>query len=434
MMRKAAVVALLPLLTAALGAQAIPIRGQRITGIPGSSGAERSLTVKVLPPEPHAPLRYVVSEPAYVAAFVIYPGAGVRLLYPDASSAERVQWAGYHTEQLFQAHFDNDLYDVVLGPTRSVSGGPAYLYVIASRYPLDVGRYVHRPMQLANAVGRSSARSFYADVAFDALVGNALSLGDDESWDADVYMLWPSSMSDRSAAQVPRISLRCSNGLTMIVPANYPFIGCPGDARLVPRAAQSATPVQQTASVEHPTVLPTIVGARRMPTPPNGKTAPQVTAFTAVTGVTNGTRAEASNAPTAVTIVEQPILLDRARFREHGEALRETHQRLDPGDRNERGGRDGHDRDFPRERARDRGQDDGRAGAPRLAPPPQLAPAPRLAPNPQSAPQQESAPRIERSAPPMGVPATSAPSGGHAAVNASGGAPATPRTAPVNQQ
>ncbi|MEO7218792.1 MAG: hypothetical protein ABI026_11410, partial [Gemmatimonadaceae bacterium] len=93
------------------------------------------LRVTVLPPTPqmHEPLRYQLSAPAYVAAFVVYPGSGVRLLYPLINTPERLQRAGYHADQLIGKSFDDDSYNVVLGPRVA---GPAYLYVIASRHPL----------------------------------------------------------------------------------------------------------------------------------------------------------------------------------------------------------------------------------------------------------------------------------------------------------
>ncbi|HEV2642075.1 MAG TPA: hypothetical protein VGT98_05190, partial [Candidatus Elarobacter sp.] len=358
---------------------------------------------------------------------------GVRMIYPEGNGAERVQWAGYHNEPLFQRNFDNDVYNVVLGPRGS---GPLYLYVIASRYPLDVARYVHRPTRLANSVGVNDSRSFYVDVAFDALVSNALSLGDETSWDADVYTLWPPYPSTALALrEIPLISLDCGNGSRVSVPANYPFIGCPG-WRVIPRPYQTNTttpqpvPAQKIATMPPPTVLPTIIGVRRVPSPPDGKsTEATLTAITAVTGVTSGTSGrspEPSAAP--VTVIERPILLDQSRARERSEAWRETHQ-----------GRD-HDGNRGDGRERARMDDAGGMRTPRLAPPPQLAPSPRLTPNPEPAPapapQRESPrmERVERAERPMASPPASSPapaaSTGHGAVNTSAGAPSTPRGSP----
>jgi hypothetical protein len=245
--------------------------------LPGEGGQE--VAVKLLPPDldMHQPLRFVLSEPAYVAAFIVYPGAGVRLLSPTIDTPERERPAGYNVDQLIGGWFDNDAYRVVLGPY--LSNGPAYLYVVASRNPLDVGRYVHRPMRLASAIGEKEARSFYSDVAFDALLNNAVSLGDDTSWDSDVYMLWPGADNGRSTTSTLRyVSLSCNDGSLQTVPENYPFIGCLGQQRLRPVVRVERQQVQQSVSAadqmrslqsqlkssapsQGATVLPTIIGA-----------------------------------------------------------------------------------------------------------------------------------------------------------------------------
>jgi hypothetical protein len=326
----------------------------------------------------------------------------------------------------------------VLGPTYRAGGGPVYLYVIASRYPLDVARYVHRPSQLARNVGVNNSRSFFVDVAFDALMNNALAVGDESSWDADVYMLWQQPVAGYTTPIVPMITLRCASGALLSLPANYPFVGCPGEPRVIPRATAPAAPVaqQQTASVESPTVLPSIVGARRMATDPDAKgDAARVAAFTVANGAETG-RTVAPAAPTPTAVVDRPILLDPERARVRSEAWRDAHQRRDPEMRNRE--RDGGNQ---ASWSRDRADDAAEARAPRMAPPPQMAPAPRLAPNPEAAPRSQEnprmeSPRIERapSPPPTAMPAPS-PSTGHGAVNASPGAPERPvATQPANRQ
>jgi hypothetical protein len=398
-MRRTAFIACVSLLAGALPAQTTPPRKF-------ADASDGSVKVAVLSPSPknHEPLRYELSEPAYVAAFVVYPGAGVRLLYPLVNSSERLQGAGYHTDALIGSWFDDPFYSVVLGPRLD---GPVYLYVIASRHPLDVARYVHRPMQLASAVGQVNARSFYADVAFDAIVNNAVSLGDEQSWDADVYMLWPKSATERQLARDNTPHLRyvaCANGTTQAVPDNYPFAGCPGDVRVRP-VVSPKPPVQQTASAKapttsapsatggaanlvvganSPTVLPTIIGKRPASpdrgTPAIGADASGRVSYTAANGAPPANAS--TNAPEKVTYTRgvapgvQLEVTDRSRIeRAHRRQL------------------EGHDaRPTPMN-----GQVVG--GNPRLAPNPQLAPNPRLAPAPvpaaNSAPARAAAPRGE---------------------------------------
>lgn len=431
-MRRIAFVALVPLVATTLAVQNSAAQVAR--GTPG----EQQVGVKILPPSPQTnePLRYALSEPAYVAAFIVYPGAGVRMIYP-LGNTEEIQYAGYHSDALYGLSFDNDLYNVALagGPEY----GPRYLYVIASRYPLDVAQYVHRPMELERAVGVNAARSFDTNWQFDALVNHVVSLGDDLSWDADVYMLWAQPVYPSASAyaygygygydngygydalgydnlNVYYHNIRCYDGRIITVPYNYPFVGCPGDARLVPNPNPPRLPATlvraSSKAPPPPTVLPTIVGVRRAPNNPEGQghiaesVAPRITAA----GGYDNTAAEAQSrmgqpaAPTVVIIPEyvQPIsprgwdqAHDRNRWRDHSDARR-----------------------------RDMGSPRAPAG-PTLAPAPRLAPAPQLAPPPlirppeiphyTAPPAQASRPEMHSAPPPPAPPRaqTSAPAHVH---------------------
>lgn len=388
-MRIATVVACVPLLAAALGAQT-PVNGR----LPGEGG--QGVTVKLLPPSPqtHEPLRYVLSEPAYVAVFVVYPGAGVRLLSPTIDTPERLHRGGYNTDQLIGGSFDDDIYHAVLGPTLP---GPAYLYLIASTHPLDVARYVHRPTALASAIGVREARSFYTDVAFDALLNNAVALGDDASWDSDVYMLWSSNgFATKSPDEISpdgRLSsyyarILCADGSTRIVPVNYPFSGCPGlpqirAANLAPaqvrQAASAASPPlnaiqQRVASAEAATVLPTIVGPHITDVQRRAAIERDVASQRAVyTTVANGEPVVAtpqgeagSQAQIQVIDVGSGRSLDAAR--RDRDAIRGEHRMQGGEELREQAGANGQNRTVGR--------------APQLPPNPQLAPNPVLAPAP----------------------------------------------------
>ena len=280
-MRKTAFFALVPLLAAGLQAQSVSARG----------GSE--IAVRVLSPSPltNEPIRFELSDPGYIAAFMIYPGHGVRLLYPESNGDEQLWSAGYHSTQLYTSRWDDDIYHAVLGGT---GFGPHYLYVIASRYPLQVSRFVHRPALLASSVGQTDARSFLVDVEFDALINNAIALGNDATWDADSYMLWPGSSIDAGSyaysygydggAYAMRYATRfitCYDGTVRAVPENYPFNSCGHRQR--PYVTHVPTAVGgQIARVTPPTVLPSIVGGRSTRTAVKAPTpGPSVTAFTA---------------------------------------------------------------------------------------------------------------------------------------------------------
>jgi hypothetical protein len=401
-MRMTAVFACVPLLAAALGAQAT-------TSAPIAGEGGQGVKVLLLPPAAHAPLRFVLSEPAYVAAFIVYPGAGVRLLYPTVDAPEQLHESGYNVEQLFGDSFDDDVYHVVLGPT---FGGPSYLYVIASRNPLDVARYVHRPMTLATSVGVQASRSFYSDVAFDALLNNAISLGDDTSWDSDVYMLWPSQSPEGAAAlnTLPQYSyLNCGDGSTRLVPSNYPFSGCQGQSRLrvnqlaVAQVQQSASAIASkqvqraeltsAAQTQAPTVLPTIRGPHITDAERTAAIARENAlhplVFTAANGDAGVARAQAASDGQVQVLDASGGFRDRGRHDiDHA-----------------RGDMYAAQRDARRER-----QDGGVQGSPRLSPNPHLSPNPGMAP----------APHLESSRPSSSVGTTSvhvssAPSQGNTA-------------------
>lgn len=406
-MRTTAVVACISLFAGALSAQTSSSAVHQGDG-------EQGVTVMVLPPSPqtHEPLRYVLSEPAYVAAFIVYPGAGVRLLSPSVDIAERVHRGGYNTDQLIGVSFDNDFYRAVLGPRVP---GPAYLYVIASRRPLDVARYVHKPMGLASAIGERESRSFYTDVAFDALLNNAVSLGDDSSWDSDMFMLWPGSESSAGFAgglvqnNLPGArytSILCADGTSRVVPINYPFIGCPGQTHIRPKT-DAVQQVQQSASAAvatpapsqgvevvngvssgHTTVLPTIIGTRDARAEQRSAIQQQAAAQRATyTTVANGDQqAPAQPAEQPVQTQVQVIDAFQGRSPERARAEREAlHNRYSP----ERAERMANRADRARQdagMARPAHGSDQAAPSPRVSPAPELAPAPRVAPAPRMAP------------------------------------------------
>jgi hypothetical protein len=417
-MRTTAVVACVSLFAGALSAQTS-------SSAVLQGGGEQGVTVMVLPPSPqtHEPLRYVLSEPAYVAAFVVYPGAGVRLLSPSVNVAERVRRGGYNTEQLIGVSFDNDIYRAVLGPELP---GPAYLYVIASRHPLDVARYVHKPLSLASAIGERESRSFYTDVAFDALLNNAVNLGDDSSWDSDMFMLWPGSESSAGLAggiaqnDLPSArytSILCADGTSRVVPINYPFIGCPGHAHIRPRteAVQPVQQVQQSASAspmisapslggeaasgataEHTTVLPTIIGTRDVRAEQRSAIQREAVAQRATyTTVANGDQqapVEPTEQPVQTQTQVQVIDAFQGRSPDRARAEREAlHNRYSPERAERMENRPGRTRQDAGMVGPARGPDRV-APSPRLSPNPELAPTPRMAPAPGLTPAPRAAP------------------------------------------
>jgi hypothetical protein len=408
--RNAALAALIALAALPLGAQQVP---ERNAGRHASGRAPLAVRVLAPSPETNAPLRYVINEPAYVAAFIVYPGAGVRMIYPLSTHEER-KWAGFHDEPLFGVQFDAEAYSAVLGP---VMPGPRYLYVIASRTPLDVGKYVHHPSRLERDVSLSVARSFDSEDDLVALVNHVVTVGDDDSWDADVYVLWQPganpALADEGLTYPSRI-LVCSTGMSLVVPFNYPFAACPGDQRLVP-LPRVRRPVSQRASseVEKPTVLPTIRGvrlsnadARKAGTPTTALTTTAAGGVTVADGESVEDQGEVVNSDGTVVLAGVPVSYG------HDRGDRSHRERFDS-DQHRNGNHDGDHRDGMRRGDGRDAHDDGRRGGyrdgyrvdgPVIANPnPASMPVPRLAPNPQPAPPPRLAP------PPMTAPRMAAP-------------------------
>jgi hypothetical protein len=385
------------------------------------AGGGQPMSVKLLPPSPETnqPLRFVLNQPGYVAAFIISPGEGVRLIYPLVSQEKR-QWAGFNTEPLFGVHFDDEAYDVVFGRSMysaasfgvGYTGGPRYLYIVASRFPLDVSRFVHHPSELQRTIGYENARAFDSDYAIEGLLNNAVSLGSEDSWDTDVYMLWaPSWMDDAPHSFQEALYwnmgtrvVACRDGSSQVVPLNWLFRGCYGESRLLlSRPVTSATTTQRIASnVESPTVLPTIRGVR-MARVPESKSEPTLSGFvtTAAGGVTsNGVRLIDPSDEPQRTVTYTTRGGSEVVVVERGESLRER----------EDGGRDGWRRGRGEHGERRVEDETPRlAPAPRLAPDPVLAPAPRLAPAPNVGEARMSTPSIPRAEPRMEAPRIEAP-------------------------
>lgn len=230
-----------PLAATVVGAQAAQLRAGNAPAAAGEGvmrGAAATsatpLRVFLLPPslETNAPIRFVLNQPAYVAVFDVYPGSGVRLLYPEGTR-EEVQYAGLHQPSLITARVDADVLRAIFGPDQ---GGPHYLYIVASREPLGIGEYVHRPLRLVRSVGMRDYFSLDAYNVMDGLLSRVVSVGAPRDWDADVYLLWGA----RRPWEENSMTIACQDGRTIVVPIGYPFAGCPGDAQVVPSAQATA--------------------------------------------------------------------------------------------------------------------------------------------------------------------------------------------------
>lgn len=191
----------------------------------------------------------VVNREAYVAMFEIIPGRGATMLYPRAGPmpfASEAHYADlrmqpgrmfYHSDPFGYAGFQ-----------------PRYYYAVASAAPLNLARLRSSLGATHRVLGRMYASYRPYDV-IDRLTELVVPMQADEDWATDLFVDWPMPLPPRSF--LAHRFVRCANGKLIVVAGDYPYFGCPGDARPVV-VASSATP---------PTNLPP---PPEVPPPPRG--------------------------------------------------------------------------------------------------------------------------------------------------------------------
>ena len=200
--------------------------------------------------EPEPPLRVWIGFPvgsspmypiyvnrhAHVAMFEIIPNVGATLVYPRH---------GPHANASV-THFA----DLTIQPGRSyyrkalfgyASFTPRYYYVIASTQPLRVTSLYRSPGLLRRQLGATYA-SYDAYEVIDRITELVLPMQADEDWATDLFIDWPMPPMATRRAFAYRI-VRCANGRVFPVLGDYPYFGCPGDARVAVAPDSARKPV-----------------------------------------------------------------------------------------------------------------------------------------------------------------------------------------------
>lgn len=211
--------------------------------IPVENGFETTapapLAVRLLPPQ-DGTLRFLTSEPAYVAIFEIVPDFGISMLYPR-SGEPRVSAAGLNTTFMpsyvtGRSYYENAPYYFAVSSFRK----PKYLYVIASRSPLPVADILVSPQSLRQTLGW---RWFVANDlsgtldAIERLVAGSLP---EDEWSSDLYVIWPDVPSDLPW-HAQYAFLACDDGRMVLVPLSWNVPACPGTRNLA-QATKPSTP------------------------------------------------------------------------------------------------------------------------------------------------------------------------------------------------
>jgi hypothetical protein len=179
-----------------------------------------------------------VNRDAYVAMFEIVPGRGATLVYPNRSGQVFVSDMHYAdlTIQPARMFYHTD-------PFSLARFQPTYYYAIASTAPLNLTR-MHVSLGSVRKVLGQLYGSYRPYDVIDKLTQLVVPMQPDEDWATDLLVDWP------TPSAIPRILLaqrlvQCANGRVLLVAANYPYYGCPGDTQLAVAPADTTRPAKE---------------------------------------------------------------------------------------------------------------------------------------------------------------------------------------------
>ncbi|HEY7877653.1 MAG TPA: hypothetical protein VIC55_05490 [Gemmatimonadaceae bacterium] len=169
-------------------------------------------------------LSFVLNRPAYVAAFEVVPGRGVRLLYP-ADSAQQPSNEGLNLVSETPSYYEDYLLPRWMP---QAYGQPHFTYIVASDTPIELGA-LSEPNGLRQYFGIERFASFTPSRFMDEIAAATIASGlSDASWTTDVAWHWPNALAvvGRTLAIA---TFGCLDGSEMTVPATYGARHCPGD-------------------------------------------------------------------------------------------------------------------------------------------------------------------------------------------------------------
>ena len=179
---------------------------------------------------------------AHVAMFEIIPGRGVTMVYPLVPSDAVPSEAHYAdlTIQQGRMFYYND-------PFGYANFQPRYYYAVASVAPLNLARLQSSLGATRRLLGQMYASYRPYDV-IDRLTEVVVPMQADEDWATDLFVHWPTPSSPRFLAYR---FVQCANGRVIQVASNYPYYGCPGDAKLAV-VASAPKKAPRKATVDRP--------------------------------------------------------------------------------------------------------------------------------------------------------------------------------------
>ncbi|HZO18273.1 MAG TPA: hypothetical protein VFB46_04745 [Gemmatimonadaceae bacterium] len=177
-----------------------------------------------------------VNREAHVAMFEIIPNVGATLVYPryGAHASASVTHFADLTIQPGRSYYRSN-------PFGYAAFTPRYYYVIASTQPLRVASLYRSPGLLRRQLGATYA-SYDAYEVIDRVTQLILPMQADEDWATDLFIDWPTPPAATRRAFAYRF-VRCANGRVFPVLGDYPYFGCPGDARVAVAPDSGKKPV-----------------------------------------------------------------------------------------------------------------------------------------------------------------------------------------------
>jgi len=210
-----------------------------LMGVDATTGARATATkrpppieARLLPPF-YGQLIVELNQPAYVAIFDVKTSRGAQLLYPGPNGAgEAVK--GINTLPVITLGPGREELQVLFTPD---PGGNDYLWMVASRQPLDLSRWANAPIALTEA-GHIYQEALAAPDQIDSLERYILPPMADRDWDEDVFILAPGVPSPNGTGNY----LLCADGSTRLVPPDYPFLSCRHGSMSTADAIDKLTP------------------------------------------------------------------------------------------------------------------------------------------------------------------------------------------------
>lgn len=171
-----------------------------------------------------------MNRPAYVALFEILPGRGVAMVYPTNGQRDEFYPAGYSAFRIPSTR-RYDWYDTGYNG-RYLDDEPRYVFLVASRRPLRVSRFIESQGSLRTVLGYSSYTAMNYRTVMNDLVDIIVPPQSDDDWTTDVYSYWPNSQYRDRYAYTDQYYTRvyCGDGSYQWVPWELYGYACPGTA------------------------------------------------------------------------------------------------------------------------------------------------------------------------------------------------------------